>query len=317
MINWIRSFKWIIQLYNLFKRKELLHNVPLYKKYGIKKKYYSCVSSEDFKHLDNPKPHLDRLDSAQELPKMEAFNALDKKIQSALLPWSENGYAILENFFSEDEVERYNAEIQHLLDTNQVIWGYAQKIMFAIRQSKTLFESATNPQLMRILEMLVGKKMSIFQSINFLKGSHQKAHSDFVHMTTFPQNNIIAVWVALEDITADSGPIHYYPSSHRLPLVLNANFDNIGTAFRNGKKDYCDYEDKIEQIIAEKQLKKEIFLPKKGDVLIWHANLIHGGEPIQNPKSSRKSMVFHYYANDAICFHEISERPALRPVFSH
>ena len=78
MINWIRSFKWIIQLYNLFKRKELLHNVPLYKKYGIKKKYYSCVSSEDFKHLDNPKPHLDRLDSAQELPKMEAFNALDK-----------------------------------------------------------------------------------------------------------------------------------------------------------------------------------------------------------------------------------------------
>jgi ectoine hydroxylase-related dioxygenase (phytanoyl-CoA dioxygenase family) len=317
MINWIRSFKWIIQLYNLFKRKELLHNVPLYKKYGIKKKYYSCVSSEDFKHLDNPKPHLDRLDSAQELPKMEAFNALDKKIQSALLPWSENGYAILENFFSEDEVERYNAEIQHLLDTNQVIWSYAQKIMFAIRQSKTLFESATNPQLMRILEMLVGKKMSIFQSINFLKGSQQKAHSDFVHMTTFPQNNIIAVWVALEDITADSGPIHYYPSSHRLPLVLNANFDNIGTAFRNGKKDYCDYEDKIEQIIAEKQLKKEIFLPKKGDVLIWHANLIHGGEPIQNPKSSRKSMVFHYYANDAICFHEISERPALRPVFSH
>ena len=260
---------------------------------------------------------MDRLDSAQELSKMEAFNALDKKIQSALLPWSENGYAILENFFSEDEVERYIAEIQHLLDTNQVIWGYAQKIMFAIRQSKTLFESATNPQLMRILEMLVGKKMSIFQSINFLKGSQQKAHSDFVHMTTFPQNNIIAVWVALEDITADSGPIHYYPSSHRLPLVLNANFDNIGTAFRNGKKDYCDYEDKIEQIIAEKQLKKEIFLPKKGDVLIWHANLIHGGEPIQNPKSSRKSMVFHYYANDVICFHEISERPALRPVFSH
>ena len=25
------------------------------------------------------------------------------------------------------------------------------------------------------------------------------------------------VWVALEDITEDNGPLHYYPGSHRLP----------------------------------------------------------------------------------------------------
>ena len=315
MLEWLRSFKWSIQLYNIFRKKDLMYNVPLFKKYGLNKRYYSSLTSEDFKHLDNPKPHLDTHDSAQELPKMDAFKALDDKLQAALLPWSEQGYAILEGFFSEDEVALCNAEVQHLLDTNQVNWGYAQKIMFAIRQSKPLFQSATNPKLKGILEMLVGRKIGIFQSINFLKGSQQRAHSDFVHMTTFPQNNIIAVWVALEDITADSGPIFYYPNSHRLPLVLNANFDNVGTAFRTGTKDYCNYEDKIEQIIAEKGLKKKLFLPKKGDVLIWHANLLHGGEPIQNPQSSRKSMVFHYYADEAICFHEISERPALRPSF--
>ena len=50
---------------------------------------------------------------------------------------------------------------------------------------------------------------------------------------------------------------------------------------------------------------------QKGDVLVWHANLIHGGEPQTNPESTRKSMVFHYYAQDAICYHEITQRPSL------
>jgi ectoine hydroxylase-related dioxygenase (phytanoyl-CoA dioxygenase family) len=52
-------------------------------------------------------------------------------------------------------------------------------------------------------------------------------------------------------------------------------------------------------------------IAKKGDVLIWHANLVHGGAPILNPALTRKSMVVHYYANDVIKYHEITERPSL------
>ena len=70
-------------------------------------------------------------------------------------------------------------------------------------------------------------------------------------------------------------------------------------------------------MIAEKLSKnifeKKIFLAKKGDVLIWHANLFHGGEPHKNPEKTRKSMVLHYYNTDCICYHEISQRPALMP----
>lgn len=316
MIPWLRTFKWTTQLYNLFHKKQLIHNVSLYKKYGIDKKYYSSISSEDFKHLDNPKPKFDELNSATELPKEAEFKQLDKSTQDALLGWSENGYAILEGFFNEQEVETYNKEIQGLLDKNKIEWGYGEKIMFAFRQSLPLFQAATHPKLKQIIRLLMGKEMQLFQSINFLKGSQQRAHSDFVHMTTFPQNNLIAAWVALEDIGVDSGPLHYFPGSHTLPHVLNADFDNVGTAFRIGKKNYSDYEDKVQEQIDQHDLKKHIFLAKKGDVFIWHANLLHGGEPMANPKASRKSMVFHYYSKDSICYHEISERPALIPTFS-
>jgi hypothetical protein len=46
-------------------------------------------------------------------------------------------------------------------------------------------------------------------------------------------------------------------------------------------------------------------------MLIWHANLLHGGEPILNPTLTRKSMVIHYYAKDVVKYHEITERPAI------
>ncbi len=36
------------------------------------------------------------------------------------------------------------------------------------------------------------------------------------------------------------------------------------------------------------------FLPKKGDVLFWHADLPHGGSEIAVPGSMRRSLVTHY-----------------------
>ena len=34
---------------------------------------------------------------------------------------------------------------------------------------------------------------------------------------------------------------------------------------------------------------------KKGDLLIWHANLLHGGSKIKNQLLTRWSQVSHYY----------------------
>jgi len=40
---------------------------------------------------------------------------------------------------------------------------------------------------------------------------------------------------------------------------------------------------------------EERFLPRKGEVLIWHANLLHGGSAVINQCRSRWSQVSHYY----------------------
>jgi ectoine hydroxylase-related dioxygenase (phytanoyl-CoA dioxygenase family) len=130
-------------------------------------------------------------------------------------------------------------------------------------------------------------------------------------MTTFPLGKLIAVWVALEDISMDKGPLHYYPGSHLLPYYLNSDYSNEGNRWLIGDQSYAAYEKMISEKIREAQLKKQVFLANKGDILIWHANLFHGGEPHASQNKTRKSMVFHYFGEDAVCYHEITQRPAL------
>jgi hypothetical protein len=94
---------------------------------------------------------------------------------------------------------------------------------------------------------------------------------------------------------------------------MNPDFGNESSDLTLGNKKYSDYTDKVQSLAEEHNLEKKTFLARKGDILIWHANLLHGGEPITKEGSTRKSMVFHYYTKDAICYHEISERPTLKP----
>ena len=308
----IRKYKLTYQIFNFFLKNQLLHNVPLFKKYGLKKKYFSPLSSEDFRGLKSELNIHDAEDSRLEMPKNKKFQYIDTRFKEPLLSWSKNGYAVLENFFSEEEIEACNQDIEKLINENTVKFRYSNKIMFAFHHSQIIEKMGNQKKLLDILNLIMGKEVELFQSINFLEGSQQRAHSDSIHMTTFPYGNLIAIWIALEDITLDCGPLHYYPGSHKLDYVMNRDYNNIGTKYKLGKKNYTDYENHIETVIKKNNLKKEVFIAKKGDVLIWHANLLHGGEKVLNEKSTRKSMVFHYYAKDSICFHEITQRPTLK-----
>jgi ectoine hydroxylase-related dioxygenase (phytanoyl-CoA dioxygenase family) len=185
------------------------------------------------------------------------------------------------------------------------------KLLFANRHSALIREITWEKRLTELLGFILDKEVVPFQTINFTYGSNQRAHSDSIHMTTYPLGYLIAVWIALEDTHPDNGPLFYYPGSHRLPYLLNSDFNEGETALQLGKKDYVDYEDRIAEQIRERSLQPEVFLAKKGDLLIWHANLIHGGMPVQNPALTRKSMVIHYYAKDVVKYHEITERPSL------
>lgn len=309
MIELIRRLKLSYSVYNFFHRKELYHNEAIYKKLGINKKYYSPVSSKDFEELPYHVSHA--LVEENKLINNPLYKTTSTENQKSLLNFNENGYCILRNYLSEDLVDKVNLEIDTLLKNKKVKFGYGGKIMFAIHVSELLNSVGNNKSLHELLSVLLNGNSVLFQSINFIKGSEQDTHSDSIHMTTYPLGGLLGVWIALEDINEDNGPLHYYPGSHKLPYYLNKDYDNEGNSFLIGNKSYSAYERMIEKKTKDLGLKKEIFKAKKGDLLIWHANLFHGGEPHKNTEATRKSVVFHYFKENSICYHEITQRPAL------
>jgi phytanoyl-CoA hydroxylase len=305
----IRRLKFVYMIYNFFHKKKTFYNVSTYKKLGMKKKYFSPVSSKDFKNID------ETLLNATKFPILPQDTRIYKKAgdetQQSILQFNEQGFTILNSYLSDEKVNDINKEIDDLLKTKKVKFRYGNKIMFAINRSEKLRQVGKDDQLMELLSALIGSQVELFQSINFLMGSEQRTHSDSIHMTTYPLGGLLGVWVALEDTDLDNGPLHYYPGSHKLPYYLNSDYDNEGNYFMIGDKDYTQYEKMLATKIIEHKIEKKIFTAKKGDVLIWHANLMHGGEPHLNKARTRKSMVFHYFNMNCVCYHEITQRPSL------
>jgi ectoine hydroxylase-related dioxygenase (phytanoyl-CoA dioxygenase family) len=106
-------------------------------------------------------------------------------------------------------------------------------------------------------------------------------------------NMMAASWIALDPVTSTNGPLYYYPGSHLIEpyRFSNGKISAVWTELKTGAAAH------IERIIAEHRLERRELLAEPGDVLIWHAQLLHGGSPILNPAETRRSLVTHYWTD--------------------
>lgn len=93
------------------------------------------------------------------------------------------------------------------------------RVQDAWKRSAAVKRIAAAPRVLEVLRLLYEREPVPFQTLNFPVGTEQKTHSDTIHFHSAPAGFMCAVWVALEDIDADNGPLHYYPRSHRSPIL--------------------------------------------------------------------------------------------------
>ena len=149
---------------------------------------------------------------------------------------------------------------------------------------------ATFPNIIETLRLLYGRRPLPFQTLNFRMGSEQRVHPDSIHFNSEPFGMMCGVWVALEDIGPDQGPLVYYPGSHRLPEI---NFEDAG--IEPSYDNYSAYEAFIEKLIEEQAFEPRYGTVRKGQAIIWSANVLHGGSPHRDKRLTRHSQVTHYY----------------------
>ncbi|MEO6039664.1 MAG: phytanoyl-CoA dioxygenase family protein [Saprospiraceae bacterium] len=314
--GWLRNLKAVYVLNNVLNADRLRPNRDLYRRYGLRKSIFSPLGSRDFQPAESEAwPWLDQPDALERLEGHPDFQTFDPATQQQIRQFVTDGYLVLSNFFPPEKTEALNAEVDHLLAAGQAGYNYTGRKIFNLHESSVLADTEffRSPEILRLLSFLLGKPLIPFQSLGFTLGSEQRIHSDSIHMSTAPPGFMIATWIALEDCTLENGPVVYYPGSHRLPYLSTEDYDSGNTALTIGENSNRRYEDKIEVLIQEKKLHRQPFLGRRGDVLVWHANLLHGGSPITRAGTTRRSMVCHYFAEGVICYHEMSQRPALLP----
>jgi hypothetical protein len=161
--------------------------------------------------------------------------------------------------------------------------------------NKSVRQIATNRVIINLLSELYGRRAFPFQTLNFPVGTQQHVHADLVHFCARPQRFMCGVWVALEDIHEEAGPLMYYAGSHKWPTLLPGD---VGAPAASPGMPYEHYhllEKAWEAEIAAHDAKPSYFLPKRGQALIWDANLLHGGALQTDRSLTRHSQVTHYF----------------------
>lgn len=157
---------------------------------------------------------------------------------------------------------------------------------------------AENARVLETLHTLYKNEPRPFQTLNFPVGTNQPAHSDCIHFSADPPEQMAGVWVALEDTDRENGALYVCPGSHKLPVYHMQDF-----GLRPQYEDYPLYEKAIERIIKERGLAKQPLYLRKGQAVIWSANLLHGGSQILDGGRTRHSQATHYFFKGSKTFY--------------
>jgi ectoine hydroxylase len=315
--EWARRLKPVAAARTLGHPRELARNRARYQELGLRKLPFAGVRHAEVSGKGGPAPWLDQEPvSAQQIEAAPGYSELPEQARAGVLEWPQRGYLVLEQFFDEARVDAINDDVDRLLGGGDLHFHYrSRRVMNSWRKSEAVAELNADPELARILDFILGRPAKLFQTISFVTGSQQSAHSDAFHMMTEPPGFLIGVWVALEDIDEGAGPVFYLPGSHKLPYTMSEDLELAGAG--GGPLTVPDkgraYVSKMTEVVRDFEADPVPFTASKGDVLLWHHNLMHGGQPITREGATRKSLVAHFFADGVLCYHEVTERPALMP----
>jgi phytanoyl-CoA hydroxylase len=153
-----------------------------------------------------------------------------------------------------------------------------------------------DPTLARYASLILDAEAVATQSLYFEYGSQQALHRDSVVVPTPVLGELLASWTALEDIDPRSGALVYVPGSHKLPWFEFAPGRYVYDPTVMGEPEVRAAMKFYDRTLAASGLEMHTFTAKRGEVLLWHSALLHGGGPVADERLTRKSFVVHYSA---------------------
>jgi hypothetical protein len=247
-------------------------------------------------HFNNPLPGIPSVESPF-FSKIFSDPSVSEDVRRVATQLRDNGFAVID--FPDDDFDHVAEAIKANLHDKYdwANWGDGSlRLMNAWEFDQNVRRIATNEKVINLLSQIFGRQAWPFQTLNFPVGTQQPPHSDSVHFSSVPERFMCGVWTALEDIDEDAGPLVYYPGSHKWPIY---SMEHIGVCALNAQRTIRQdaFEPAWQALVEQHGVEPHIFRAKKGQSLIWLANLLHGGISHKDRSKTRWSQVTHYFFN--------------------
>lgn len=213
---------------------------------------------------------------------------------------NEIGYVVLDTDLAkqcDDVVAEFSAleKIHSEILKREPDGRYPRLINFHLAIPKMLHIFSQNHLALAVQDAFFNAKSSLYTSLFYERGSAQDLHRDTPYFTTRPEHKYLGVWTALEDVDESNGPLMVMPYGHLLP---EEDREAIAAfVFPDGK--IPDASDELwvayQTAVANRGMQSGLIVQsvpiRKGQTIIWHPQLPHGGAPILDVSRTRLSLV--------------------------
>jgi phytanoyl-CoA hydroxylase len=277
-------------------------------------------------------PWFDQPDALEVLAQRHAAGLYTSEQRACFESWVENGYVVLDGLFETSLVEEMLADLDSIWSSDEPMDGLSiaglglnpehpsesphrllveqpfeercrlrrenrWRVHGFYEHSRAAAAIFNHKGVRDLVSLLLDRPAQPSYTINFEYGSEQTIHQDMGVFSISPPNHLVGLWLACEDVDADSGPLILYPGSHRDRMwegFPNYPQTSLRTSSPEVSSAYYEYLDTV----ASRHERRE-FLPKNGQVLLWHGMLLHGGSIAKNRLATRRSYVCHYVSEGA------------------
>jgi ectoine hydroxylase len=247
--------------------------------------------------------------------------------QTQAAQFDTEGYVVLEDVFSEEEVALLRSETGRLLgnpsslDPESIIMepggGEVRSIFRIHAQSRLMARLAADERLAGLARYLLADEVYVHQSrLNYKPGFHGKEfywHSDFEtwHVEDgMPRMRALSMSVLLAENTPHNGPLMLVPRSHRsfLTCVGETPANHYRSSLRKQVYGVPD-KDSLADLVQENGIVAP--LGKPGTVIVFDCNMMHGSNGNITPSPRANAfLVYNAMSNQLVePFGALAPRP--------
>lgn len=235
----------------------------------------------------------------------ETYDGLDSIGDDAIARYHEQGFIAINNAFTPAEVEssinglidliaernpdfsiiQFHRSVQDRLAslTLEERLDNVRKIGQFTNYDQRLYDIAFHPKLLRVVEMILGAKAELYQSMALIKpprGREKPWHQDHAYFDLTLDTKVVGVWIALDEATIENGCMRVLPGR---------KMRGVHPHFMIRDWQLCDAQ-------SQDFKSNALAVPlKPGGCMIFDSFIPHG-TPSNHSQLRRKALQYHYLA---------------------